>query len=529
MISHGMELHTYVCMNGQRYETDAQYLTYLTLSSCLLQDLKWLNHSVALYNWTWRYGWDEPCGGFWWSNCDTQLFKDSITNMEMLHLASKLSYMFPNEPYYLHGAQRIWDWFFSFDNGYGLMSDKYLVSTGAVPERCCNFTSKPYSKCHNSKISGTSYNQGLLLSSSAYLYRRTGSYTFLEVGLRALEAILTNYTTKEGILVDEPRSYQTYDFTHCWGGVDPGGDWYSFQGIFMLHLSYYTELLAEKGILPEKTLSRINDLIQKSSDAAWMRSAVWPPFNMTDVCNTNGLSPNSSYPKFHWWWGQNVTQQIIPPDPRQYFHKIQLRCFTVSGNGTQLWEGMLGSEIKCKQECQKNFNCSKYLYQTDQATVPGTDCWIWSYNRSNHVCTLGDADFNVGIKRPIGEATCSNQCGSKEPQKLIHGVCYCDSDCVKHLDCCLDYADFCVKGPPPTCKGLCNIVEPRAIAGGGYCWCMNGCLPWYTDNNSDGSCCPDYHEQCEKISMPTCLDARTQGSALNLFLAHLKLESITKK
>jgi hypothetical protein len=47
-----------------------------------------------------------------------------------------------------------------------------------------------------------------------------------------------------------------------------------------------------------------------------------------------------------------------------------------------------------------------------------------------------------------------------------------------------------------------------------------------TDNNSDGSCCPDYPERCELIKMPTCLDARSQGSALNLFLAHLKLAQI---
>ena len=442
--------------------------------------------------------------------------------MEMLHLASKLSYMFPNEPYYLHGAQRIWDWFFSFDNGYGLMSDKYLVSTGAVPAKCCNFSTTNFtSKCHNSKISGTSYNQGLLLSSSAYLYRRTGDYTFLEVGLRALEAILTNYTTKEGILVDEPRSYRTYQ-SRCWGQTgDPGGDWYSFQGIFMLHLSYFSEILTDDDILPAKTLSRINDLIEKTSDAAWMRSAVWPPFNMTDACNTNGLSPNCSYPKFHWWWGQNVTQQIIPSDPQLFFHKTQLRCF---GNNTQLWEGLTNSEDQCMSKCFTNENCSKYLYQTEQSTVPGTNCWIWSFNQSDHVCNGTDYNFNVGFKRPIGEATCSSRCGSKEPQKLIHGVCYCDSECVKYLDCCLDYADVClpIGNNRITCKGRCNTVKTNALYGGGYCWCMSGCNPWYTDNNSDGSCCPDYPEQCQGVTVPTCLDARSQGSALNLFLAHLR-------
>ena len=67
------------------------------------------------------------------------------------------------------------------------------------------------------------------------------------------------------------------------------------------------------------------------------------------------------------------------------------------------------------------------------------------------------------------------------------------------------------------CEGLCNVTEPRAIKGGGYCWCMAGCLEWFTDNNSYGSCCPDYSIQCLNITIPTCLDVKTQGNALNLF------------
>lgn len=54
----------------------------------------------------WKYGWDEPCGGFWWTNCDDQMFKDSITIVEVLHFASKLSYMFSNESRYLRDATK---------------------------------------------------------------------------------------------------------------------------------------------------------------------------------------------------------------------------------------------------------------------------------------------------------------------------------------------------------------------------------------------------------------------------------------
>ena len=437
-----------------------------------------------------------------------------------MYFSSKLSYLFPREEQYLDDALKIWDWFFAFDGGYGLMSSNYLVSTGAVPEKCCNSTvSSPHTKCSNSKISGTSYNQGLLISSSAFLYKRTGNQTYLNIGLRALEAIFQNYTTKEGIIVDEARGYRTYQ-DECMWSEDPGGDWYSFNGIFMNHLVYFTMLMANDPNLPSETLKRMQSLVQVSSDAAWSRSAVWPPFSRTDACNTGPLKPKVRYPKFHWWWGGNVTtQKVVPPDPHQYFHKTQLRCV---GNDTQLWEGMLGSEIRCMHNCSKNPNCSKYLYQTDQMQVPGTDCWIWSYNRSNHDCPQGDSDFNVGIKRPVGNATCKGHCGSKIPLTLETGVCYCDSNCTKHLDCCLDYADHCTPDQPITCKGVCNGFEPKALRGGGYCWCFAGCNPWGTDNNSDGSCCPDYAEQCMDVVMPTCLDARSQESALNLFLAHLK-------
>lgn len=52
---------------------------------------------------------------------------------------------------------------------------------------------------------------------------------------------------------------------------------------------------------------------------------------------------------------------------------------------------------------------------------------------------------------------------------------------------------------------------------------MMGCNPWYTD-----SCCKDYVQECQLITIPPCLDARTQGSAVNLFVAHLRVEQLSK-
>ena len=413
------------------------------------------------------------------------------------------------------------------------MSDKFLVSTGATPERCCNATSAGSStKCYNTRVSGTSYNQGILISSAAYLYLRTGDKTYLDVGLRAVDAILTNYTTKDGVLIDEPRSYQSYQDYSCIAGQDPGGDWYSFNGIFMLHLSYFLDLLHKNGSLPDATLKGVTSLINSTSNAAWNKSALWPPFKKEDdACNVDvtKLSPNITYPKFHWWWGQNVTQQITAPDPRFFIHRLQLRCS--SPNNSQLWEGLVDSEVECTNKCRDNPLCSKYLFNLhDDQKFPNINCWNFGYNRSDHSCLLNDYYWRVGIKRPLGDATCAGRCGSKEPQKVDHGICYCDPDCAKHMDCCLDYANHCqAADKPPSCKGLCSSkVNPQPLPGGGYCWCDPGCNRWMTDNNSDGSCCIDYPTECDGYYMPACLDGRSQGSAFNLFLAHLKLTQIIK-
>ena len=483
-----------------------------------LQDEKWLNRSIDLYNWAWENGWDDPCGGFWWSTWPGQQFKDSVTIMEMLHFSSKLAFMYPKDSDYIKHAEKIWNWIYSFNNGTGLLTEKNLVSTGAMPELCCNSSTKILlKKCYSSKLSGTSYNQGLLLSSSAYLYSLTANEVYLDTGVKLLNAVLQNYTTTDGILIDEPRSGQTFR-SQCVGGADPGGDWYSFNGIFMLHLAYFSDILSAKKALNGNMLAKIKMFVQNTSDAAWARSAVWPPFKEEDACDA-GVKSKSNFPKFHWWWGEEKTRQILPPDSGLYLHKTYLRCV---GAGTQLWDGPMYTEDKCEKKCSKNKLCSKYLFSTDQY-----HCWIWSYNRTNHICNQTDSDFNVGVKRPLGHASCKGICGSHKPQKLKHGVCYCDSNCTKHLDCCLDYAEECVQDSDYlSCQGFCKKAHAQAIRGGGYCWCFDGCNPNFTDNNSMGSCCPDYPEKCLGVNMPTCMDARSQGSALNLFLAHLKISNL---
>lgn len=343
--------------------------------------------------------------------------------------------MFPNESRYLQDAEKIWNWFFSFDNGSGFISEKNLLSTGAIPEKCCNSTSDSYSRCYNTKLTGTSYNHGVMMSASAYLYLTTANTTYLKFGFKLLDAILANYTSKEGLLVNEPRSYQSF-VGSCWANADPGGDWYSFNGIFMLHLGYFTDILAKNNSLRPQDFERISSLVHRTSDSAWNKSAVWSPFPY-DGCSIGVTDQISKYPKFHWWWGKEVTHQIIPPDPRYFFHRRKLGC--MASNGSQpLWRGREKNEMACMDKCKSNANCSKYQFKivSPKHSKKTPNCWLWSFNRSDHTCRINNPDFKIGIKRPVGNATCLSKCNSKEPQAIDHGYCFCDTDCAFHMDCC---------------------------------------------------------------------------------------------
>ena len=87
----------------------------------------------------------------------------------------------------------------------------------------------------------------------------------------------------------------------------------------MDHLAYFIDQLAANHSILGPTLQNIKNLVQLSSEAAWNRFAVWPPFSASDACNSGLLNPKVKYPKFHWWWSQNVTiQRTVPPDPRKY-------------------------------------------------------------------------------------------------------------------------------------------------------------------------------------------------------------------
>merc|ERR1711879_626828 len=81
-----------------------------------------------------------------------------------------------------------------------------------------------------------------------------------------------------------------------------------------------------------------------------------------------------------------------------------------------------------------------------------------------------------------------------------------------------------------SCKNHCEYnsvnLPYRAIPGGGYCWCDDGC-----EDDEVDSCCPDYAAQCGEAPDPgnqdiLCMDARSHGSALGLFLANLRVTEL---
>ena len=81
--------------------------------------------------------------------------------------------------------------------------------------------------------------------------------------------------------------------------------------------------------------------------------------------------------------------------------------------------------------------------------------------------------------------------------------------------CSFSFCDFrSTARPGPSFDGT---ADARRAA---LCFCDDHCRLWFTDNNSGGSCCPDWRQVCEGVKEgTTCLDARAQGSALGLFVA----------
>jgi hypothetical protein len=117
-------------------------LAYLRVSDWSGADA-WRQRAADLLDWAWTYGWDArpaaetmapegaplaaatSCGGFWWNLDPAHHFKDSISIVELLHVAARLA-GHPATPanealVYEQRARSIWNWLYSFDGGRGLI------------------------------------------------------------------------------------------------------------------------------------------------------------------------------------------------------------------------------------------------------------------------------------------------------------------------------------------------------------------------------------------------------------------------
>ena len=103
-------------------------------------------------------------------------------------------------------------------------------------------------------------------------------------------------------------------------------------------------------------------LVGTTSDHAWLRSAVWPPFPANDVCDVGhgggdvgrshgggggaAASPGGDQgpPKFRWWLSSTEGSLETPPDPRRWLSKAGLGC----AYKDHLWNGTLRDAAECQ-------------------------------------------------------------------------------------------------------------------------------------------------------------------------------------
>ena len=522
-------------------------------------DDTWRTRALELLKWGFTYGWDtaasdaaasdaaisgvhdeasSECGGFWWSLHADSRFKDSISIVELMHLAARLASSAAagseERASLLADAERVWGWLAAFEGGRGLLAPNGIMSTGAQPEWCCSAlaaattctTRTNGSLCESSGIAGESYNHGILLSSAALLYNLTADTAYLGYVASLLNAAVANMTNELGAPIDEQRGARSQSTTcNASSGYDPGADFFSFKGIFIAHVGYAFQSLASSGALTPGLAGPMRHLVQMSSDLAWGRSAVFPPFELLDDrCHvppalpstpraSNGGSIGSSIgsstgsstgdsssssssrsssnstvklpPKFRWWWTNGSTAAVqTPPDPRVWLMRAGLRCtYSVA----PIWSGQIDNLAACQERCATKDSCQTYAFAN--LTHTGLVCSLYapvtgSARQTEVGCTELDAAYVVGARRPPSPRTASCRafgCSGTEAKV----ACQCDALCARHLDCCADYADTCLPAASrmPSCQGRCSgakLAEAKGAKAAGEASPdgMAGVVPW---------------------------------------------------
>jgi len=108
-------------------------------------------------------------------------------------------------------------------------------------------------------------------------------------------------TNSEGLLIEQPTPPDPYHSGQCRFVNSPGGDWYSFKGIFLRHLGYFVSEVGHLA-LNASQLTRIHAFVKTNADAVWNFASASAPFPWADVCNENQDFRGTEPWKFHWQW-----------------------------------------------------------------------------------------------------------------------------------------------------------------------------------------------------------------------------------
>ena len=499
----------------------------------------WRRRAAAIHDWAWKYGYDHrnrsdsagECGGFWWNMDVYKHFKDSISIVEVLHVAARLATPITpsiNRTHFLDSAISIWNWIFDFDNGSGLLAANGIMSTGAQPEWCCNPRSSANEslgrQCANSRVPGMSYNHGLLMSSAALLYNITGKKEYLTRGLSLLDAAYENLTNADGAVRDLQRGSRAlvYSDGYCSeSSGDPGSDFFSFKGIFVTHLTYFAQTLRKSRALDDDALTKVRSIATKSSENAWTKSRVAPPFNATaDACDDGVKRKNSTFSKYHWWWTTSNVSLETPPNPYLWFYKTGVTCSYSQNSSIVYWKGNVATKDDCQAHCANTSyaNCTKFVFSGgDYSTTSTASCPCFECDGTP--CYQPDCQY------------CETRAHKACPTKTTYPGCYttakaactCNSQNTTTFYNCLLYKQMPAKGfdrekgpscavadydctlvakrpdsptdPSMSCRGRCGNDST-----GGSCFCDVSCARHF-------DCCLDYTDECLPVErkIPSCL------------------------
>jgi hypothetical protein len=168
----------------------------------------------------WKYWLNDTCdGGLIW-NIPTKEYKNAIGNEQYVKLAASLHNRIPGDELYLQRAVKVWEWL----RDSGMINSEKLVNDGLTVD------------CQNNGQTTWTYNQGVILSGLAELYRATGEEEYLTAAREIADAVIANELLSPNGILTEP----------CDAVEGCRSDHATFKGIFMKHLAELDVVLEDR-------------------------------------------------------------------------------------------------------------------------------------------------------------------------------------------------------------------------------------------------------------------------------------------